>query len=45
MCAIAMLSNDGSGLTVRREVQYIRGGQSHLDQAYGWGMQWARGSK
>lgn len=45
MCAIAMLSNDGSGLSVRREVQYIRGGQSHLDQAYGWGMQWARGSK
>ena len=45
MCAIAMLSNDGSGLTVRREVQYIRGGQSHLDAAYGWGMQWARGSK
>ena len=45
MCAIAMLSNTGSGLSVHREVRYIRGGQSHLDQAYGWGMQWARGSK
>lgn len=45
MCAIAMLTNDGSGLSVNREVRYIRGGQSHLDQAYGWGMQWARGSK
>jgi tellurite resistance protein TerA len=45
MCAIAMLSNTGSGLSVNREVRYIRGGQSHLDQAYGWGMQWAKGSK
>lgn len=45
MCAIAMLTNDGSGMAVNHEVQYIRGGQSHLDKAYGWGMQWARGSK
>ncbi len=47
MCAIALLTDNGSGagMAVQREVQYIHGGQSHLDKAYGWGMQWARGSK
>ena len=45
MCAIALLTNTGSGLTVNREVRYIRGGQSLLDKEFGWGMQWARGSK
>ncbi|MGQ0623345.1 MAG: TerD family protein [Sporichthyaceae bacterium] len=45
MCAIAMLSNDGSGIKVNREIRYIHGGQSLLDKEFGWGMQWARGSK
>jgi tellurite resistance protein TerA len=44
-CVIAMLENTGGELVVRREVQYIRGGQADVDRAYGWGMEWARGSK
>jgi tellurite resistance protein TerA len=43
-CVIAMLENTGGELVVRREVQYIRGGQADVDRAYGWGMEWARGS-
>jgi tellurite resistance protein TerA len=45
MCAIALLTNSGNDLTVNREVRYIHGGQAALDQAYGWGMQWAAGRK
>lgn len=45
LCSIAMLSNDGSGIKVNREIRYIRGAQSMLDKEYGWGMNWARGSK
>lgn len=47
LCAIALLTDNGTGagMAVQREVRYIQGGQSHLDKAYGWGMQWARGSK
>jgi tellurite resistance protein TerA len=47
MCAIALLTDNGAGagMAVQREVQYIQGGQSQLDKAYGWGMQWAKGSK
>lgn len=45
MCAIATLWNSGSGLAIHREVRYIRGDQSDLDRAYGWGMQWTPGSK
>ena len=44
-CVIAMLENQGGDLVVRREVNYIRGGQADVDRAYGWGMEWARGSK
>ncbi|MBD8059652.1 tellurium resistance protein [Cellulomonas sp. JH27-2] len=44
-CAIALLENVGGELSVRREVRYVRGGQSAVDAAYGWGMQWARGCK
>jgi tellurite resistance protein TerA len=44
-CVIAMLENTGGELTVRREVQYIRGGQADVDRAYNWGMEWARGRK
>lgn len=45
MCAIALLTNTGNDLTVNREVRYLHGGQQVLDQAYGWGMQWAAGRK
>jgi len=44
-CVIALLENKGGELTVRREVQYIRGGQADVDRAYSWGMEWARGRK
>jgi tellurite resistance protein TerA len=44
-CVIAMLENRGGELVVQREVRYIRGGQADVDRAYGWGMEWARGSK
>ncbi len=44
-CAIAMLENTGSDLSVRREVRYINGSQDELDRAYGWGMKWAPGRK
>jgi tellurite resistance protein TerA len=44
-CVIAMLENKGGELVVRREVNYIRGGQADVDRAYGWGMEWARGHK
>jgi tellurite resistance protein TerA len=44
-CAVALLTNVGGRLEVRREVQYVSGGQAALDQAYGWGLRWTRGSK
>jgi tellurite resistance protein TerA len=39
-CAIALLTNTGSDIDVRREVRYIDGMQQALDEAYGWGMNW-----
>jgi len=45
ICAIAMLEGRGGAVQVRREINYINGGQRALDQAYGWGMQWAAGRK
>lgn len=45
ICAIALLQNAGREITVTREVRYINGGQSDLDRAYGWGMQWTAGRK
>ncbi len=45
ICAIAMLDNVGGEMVVRREVNYINGGQRALDEAYGWGMRWAAGRK
>lgn len=44
-CAIALLSNEGGELVVRREVRYINGTQAELDRTYGWGMNWQAGSK
>lgn len=45
MCAIALLTNTGSGINVTREVKYVNGSQSDLDRAYGWGMRWSAGRK
>ncbi|MFC6010827.1 TerD family protein [Nocardia lasii] len=45
ICAIALLTNTGQGLTVQREVNYVAGNQADLDRAYSWGMKWAAGSK
>ncbi|MDF9717036.1 Tellurium resistance [Nocardioides sp. ChNu-153] len=44
-CAIALLTNEGGSLGVRREVQYVAGWQPELDKAYGWGMNWTSASK
>ncbi|MFC3963679.1 TerD family protein [Nocardia jiangsuensis] len=44
-CAIALLSNTGGRISVRREVNYINGAQQALDEAYGWGMQWREARK
>jgi tellurite resistance protein TerA len=44
-CAIAMLSNVGGTLQIDRQVQYIAGSQSNVDQAYGWGLRWSAGRK
>lgn len=45
VCAIAMLEPSDGRLVVRREVNYINGGQRALDEAYGWGMRWTAGRK
>jgi len=45
ICAVALLTPEGGGLTVRRKVQYVDGFHEALDRAYGWGMNWSRGSK
>ncbi|MBR7675992.1 TerD family protein, partial [Streptomyces daliensis] len=50
VCALALLTNQGGDLVVQREARYLvpdRGvsPQRTVDQAYGWGMQWAPGRK
>ncbi|WP_306319692.1 MULTISPECIES: TerD family protein [unclassified Streptomyces] len=50
VCALALLTNSGGDLTVRREARYLvpdRGvsPQRTVDRAYGWGMNWTRGRK
>jgi tellurite resistance protein TerA len=45
ICGIAMLESSGGELSVRREVNYLNGGQRALDEAYGWGMRWTVGRK
>ena len=45
ICGVAMLESAGGDLAVRREVNYINGGQRMLDEAYGWGMNWTAGRK
>jgi tellurite resistance protein TerA len=45
ICGVALLSGGGSELTVRREVNYVTGGQRALDEVYDWGMNWTVGRK
>jgi tellurite resistance protein TerA len=45
ICGVALLESAGGDLSVRREVNYINGGQRLLDQTYGWGMNWTAGRK
>jgi tellurite resistance protein TerA len=45
ICGVALLESTGGDLSVRREVNYIHGGQRLLDEAYGWGMNWTPGRK
>lgn len=45
ICAIALISNQGGEIVVKREVNYLNGAQRALDEAYGWGMNWTRGRK
>jgi tellurite resistance protein TerA len=45
ICGIAMLESSGGDLSVRREVNYLNGGQRVLDETYGWGMNWTAGRK
>ncbi|WP_354702326.1 hypothetical protein DSM112329_02683 [Paraconexibacter sp. AEG42_29] len=44
MCSICTVEGGNSGYVVQREVQYV-GGHRDLDNLYGWGMNWTRGSK
>ncbi|WP_344320270.1 TerD family protein [Streptomyces macrosporus] len=50
VCALALITNDGGDLVVRRESRYLipeRGvsPQRTVDHAYGWGMRWTPGRK
>ncbi|MGW6402995.1 TerD family protein [Streptomyces sp. NPDC055134] len=50
VCALALITNTGSDLTVQREARYLvpeRGvsPQRTVDYAYGWGMNWTPGRK
>ncbi|MGW4195125.1 TerD family protein [Streptomyces sp. NPDC005004] len=50
VCALALLTNEGGDLVVRREARYLvpeRGmsPQRTVDRAYGWGMNWTPGRK
>ena len=45
ICAVALLESQGSELVLKREVNYIDGGQQQLDKAYNWGMNWRAARK
>jgi tellurite resistance protein TerA len=45
ICGIAMIEGGGGDVSVRREVNYVMGGQRALDETYGWGMRWTAGRK
>ena len=44
MCAIALLENDRGAIKMTKLVDYYRA-HPEVDRAYGWGLEWVRGSK
>lgn len=44
MCAVAMLENEGGQLKATKLVEYFSG-HREMDQRYGFGFRWAKGSK
>jgi len=44
MCAIAMLENIDNAVVVTKLLEYFAGHKA-MDQAYGWGLSYAPGSK
>ncbi len=44
MCAVCLIHGGANGYTVERQVEYVSG-HKQLDEQYGWGMNWVRGSK
>ncbi len=44
MCAVAMLENINNQLRITKLADYFAGHQQ-LDQAYGWGLNYVKGSK
>ncbi len=44
MCAVAMLRNADGRIEVSREVAFFPG-HPHMDDAYGWGLNWQAGRK
>lgn len=45
ICGVALLEQSDSTLAVRREVNYLKGGQRQLDEFYRWGLNWTPGRK
>lgn len=44
MCAVCIINGGPNGFTVERQVEYLQG-HKQLDERFGWGMNWVRGSK
>jgi len=44
LCGVVMLENRGGTIHVSREVRYFTS-QKPLDEHYGWGLRWTKGSK
>ena len=44
ICAVAMLENNGGGLTIMRENRYFHGAPD-MDRHYGFGLNWTAGKK
>ncbi len=44
MCAVCIIHGGPNGYTVERQVEYLKG-HKQLDERFGWGMNWVRGSK
>ena len=44
LCAIALLENQNDTFSVEKVVQFFKG-QSDMDRAFGWGLQWVPGKK